>query len=71
MVKYKTGDDKVINNLVDMVDNGDISIQVINKSVDRIIRLKKKYKINDDVNFNGFDINSINRKIEKINKLVK
>ena len=71
VVKYKTGDDKVINNLVDMVDNGDISIQVINKSVDRIIRLKKKYKINDDVNFNGFDINSINRKIEKINKLVK
>ena len=45
VVKYKTGDDKVINNLVDMVDNGDISIQEKHTVYDTVSLAKFAFSI--------------------------
>ncbi len=39
-------------------------------SVKRIIRIKKQFKINDDVNYIGIDINKINKQIDKINESI-
>ena len=36
--------------------------------VDRIIRIKEKYKITDDRSYDGLNIDEINREIDKINK---
>jgi len=67
LFKYNNGDEKVINRIVDKVKKGSIDILGINKSVDRILRIKSKYKINDK-DFSGCNINEINKEINSINK---
>ncbi len=42
----------------------------LDESVNRIIDMKKKYKISDDCNFKGIDIDKVNDKITKINDKV-
>jgi len=50
MFKYRQGDDKkIINKIEILVKNKKIDIDKINNSVDKIISLKKKYNINDNV----------------------
>lgn len=50
-------------------DNNDLRNQ-IDMSVERILRIKKKYKINDSINYGGIDIKKINQRIDKVNNLV-
>jgi len=69
LFKYKKSDKKLINKIVDKVKTGDINISDINKSVDRILKMKKKYKINDNIDFYGCDIERINKEINKINSI--
>lgn len=68
LFKYNNGDEKVINKIVDKVNKGVINILDINKSVDRILKMKKKYKIADIIEFSGCDIDYINKEINCINK---
>lgn len=69
LFKYVPGDEKTINRIVDKVKSGKINISDINNSVDRILKIKKKYKINDDIDIEGCDINYINTEINLINKI--
>lgn len=69
LFKYNDGDEKLINKIVDKVKKNYIDIANINKSVDRILKIKKKYKINDNIDFDGCDIEKINKEISKINDI--
>jgi len=66
LFKYKDGDEKVINKIVDKVKNGKIDIESINSSVDRILKIKRKYRITDDYGKIGCDISKINREIDGV-----
>lgn len=68
LFKYNNGDEKVIDKIVNKVNKGVIDINDINKSVDRILKMKKKYKISDNIEFSGCDIDYINKEINSINK---
>ena len=68
LFKYNDGCEKVINKVVDKVKNNSIDISVINRAVDRILKIKSKYKINDNIEFEGCNIEKINKKIIDINK---
>ena len=56
----------MINKIEKNVKNGKIDINEIDKSVEKIIKLKEKYNITDEP-AKGCNIDEINRKIEKIN----
>lgn len=42
----------------------------LNNSVDRILSVKEKYNINDNIDFDGLDIKVLNKKIKTLNKKV-
>ena len=44
-------------------------MNMLDDSVDRIIRIKDKYNINDGVDTIGCDIDLINKEIDNINKM--
>lgn len=54
--------DKIQSSLKDAIEKGEISQQRINESVERIIKLKRKYGINDE-KVDSPDINGINQLI--------
>ena len=56
---------KVINSLKGAVTNGTISKNTIDESVYRILKLKLKYKLTDNIS-NSIDVNKINNKINVI-----
>ena len=43
---------------------------MLDNNIKRILNLKDKYKINDDINYNGIDIDKINKEIEEINSKI-
>ena len=51
------------------IKKGIIDIKDINSSVDRIIKIKSKYKILDDYSKLGCDVVRINKEIDKINNM--
>lgn len=67
LCKYHSNGEKVINKVVDKVKNNKIDVSFINKAVDRILKIKSKYKITDDIDYDICDINKINKKINDIN----
>lgn len=69
LFKYNNGDEKVINKIVDKIKNGTMDIKDINSSVERILRIKSKYKILDDYSKLGCDVIRINKEIDKINDI--
>lgn len=60
---------KIIKYIANKVKKGEISIERINKSVEKIIAMKEKYNINDE-NVDGFSIEEINEKIKILNEKV-
>lgn len=70
LFKYKKGDDKVINKVVNMYKKKSIDNELINRSVDRILMMKRKYNINDDVVKSDLDIDYVNSKIDCINNFL-
>ncbi len=59
-----------INNIIDLVKAGKIKESRINRSVNRIIKMKQKYNLSDTEKVNGIDIENINKRIDKIRKKV-
>ncbi|WML37863.1 glycoside hydrolase family 3 N-terminal domain-containing protein [Clostridium sp. OS1-26] len=58
-------EEKVINALINAARNGTISMERINESVYRILKLKQKYNLND-ATINSIDVNKINNDIQAI-----
>lgn len=67
-IKYKTIQ-KAIKSVAKQVKKGKIEIDNINKSVEKIIKIKEKYNVNDE-RIDGFNIVDINKKIEELNSKI-
>ena len=61
--------EKIIKYIEKQVKKGIISEERINKSVEKIIKIKEKYEILDE-KADGFNINEMNEKIEKVNNQI-
>lgn len=66
----KGEEEKVILNIIKLVKNKKIKESRIDRSVNRIIKIKNKYEITDEGKLEGIDIEKTNEKIEKIRKMV-
>lgn len=66
----KEEEEKAIKHVINLVKKGKIKESRINRSVNRIIKIKEKYAISDSKEFNGIDIEEYNKKIDKIRKIV-
>lgn len=62
----KDEEKRVLDKIINLVETGKIKESRINRSVNRIIKIKKKYKISDSEDFEGIDIEKINQQIEEI-----
>lgn len=62
--------EKVIHNTAKKVEKGKISEKSINESVDKIIKMKQKYNVNDEP-ISGIDIKKINEEIEELNTKIE
>jgi len=58
---------KIINYVVKEVKDGKIDIEKINKSVEKIIKMKEKYNIVDN-EVKGFNVKEMNERIKKLNE---
>ena len=72
MIKYKPNDiKKLYNKLYKMIDKGIISNNLIEDNYNTIIKIKEKYKLNNNIISNKLDIDSINERINKVNKEIE
>ena len=60
----------IINKYKSMLDNNKQCVLELDKHVERIIDIKKKYDISDDDKVSGVDIEKLNKRIDKINDIV-
>lgn len=60
----------VIKYITKKVENGKISEERINRSVEKILKIKEKYDINDN-KINGFEVDKINAEINHLNEQVE
>ena len=58
---------KIISYVIKQVEDGKIDIEKINKSVEKIIKIKEKYNIEDN-EAKGFDIQEMNQRIKMLNE---
>ena len=66
-IKNKKQGIRILNRAMNMkVDNA-----LLDDSVGRILKIKDKYKINDNMNNVGINIDEINEEIDKINEIFK
>ena len=70
MVKYQKGDYKLYKKLAKLVNNCEIDIEAIDKSANKILQFKEKYKVNNDLITNHLDIDKINKRIKIINEYI-
>lgn len=61
---------KIIRYIIKKVRKGKLDIEIINKSVEKIIEMKEKYNV-EDKKVEGFSIEEINEKIKNINEKVE
>ena len=61
---------RVIKFITKQVKKGRISEERINHSVEKILRMKEKYEVNDDL-VEGIDINTMNDAIMKLNRKIE
>ena len=59
---------KIINKYKDMVMNNEDMALELDKHVSKIVKVKKKYKVNGKLNYNKINIDDINKRIDKINR---
>lgn len=69
LVRIKNKNFNIIDKCVEMVNNNPEYINLLDDSVDRIIRIKEKYNITDDTSYDGCNIDEINKEIDKINEM--
>jgi len=60
---------KMINKCIKLASNNSEYEKIIDDSIDRIIKIKNKYNINDSIDYSGCNIDNINEEISKLNKL--
>ena len=60
--------EQIINEIYDLVRQGKLKENRINKSVKRIINIKQKYEISDEFEEQGINIEEINEQIDEIRK---
>lgn len=69
IIVFRFNKEEEINSIemvINLVKKGKIKENRINKSVQRIIKLKKKYNISDEEEIKGIDIDNINKEIKEI-----
>lgn len=72
MIKYKKGDiKKIYNELYKMIDSGKIDKNLINNSYEKIINLKNKYKLSNDIKDGNIDIDEFNKEIIDVNSMME
>ena len=59
---------KIINKYKDMVMNNEDMALELDEHVSKIVKVKKKYKVNGKLNYNKIDIDDINKRIDEINR---
>ena len=70
LVKVKDNSNiKIIDKFIKYVNNNDKYINQLDKCVDRIIKVKKKYNVSDEILTGEIDINNINKEIDKLNNM--
>ena len=57
---------ETINQIINLVKQGKLKENRINKSVKRIIKIKEKYEISDEEEIEKLDIDEINKQIQEI-----
>ena len=67
MVKYHNNDLKEYKKIMKMIDRLELDIELINKSAKKILAIKEKYNINDNLINPKLNIDLINKKIDVIN----
>ena len=68
MIKYKRGDTrKLYKDLYKMIDKGKIDNKLIEDSYEKIIKIKKKYNISNEIINDNLDIDKINEEIRRVN----
>ena len=68
MIKYKKRDTKKLyDELYKMIDKEKISHELIENSYQKIINIKNKYKISNDISSEVIDIDRINKEIREVN----
>lgn len=65
---HKEEEKQVIEKIVHLVEEGKIKESRINRSVNRIIKMKQKYEISDEEEIKGINIDEINQEIREIRK---
>ena len=58
---------EIIDKCIKYVSEHDQCIKLLDESVNRIIKIKNKYNVNDDINYDKIDIVEINKMIDKLN----
>ena len=71
LFKYKDKDEKTIKKVIKMAKKNKINEEKINNSVSRILKIKEKYKVADNIDKLGCNIEEINNKINKLNSAIK
>lgn len=71
LIKIKNSNDviKIIDKYIDLCNKDDDCMKILDDSVDRIIRIKNKYNVNDNIDYDGCNVDDINKEIDKINKM--
>lgn len=71
LVKIKNGDRNVMDKYIELVSSNSDYLVDLDKSVERIIGLKKKFNVCDDLVVNSLDIDKINEEINVLNEMCK
>lgn len=71
MIKYEKDDEKAFKKIIKMIENNEIDNELIEKSYDKIIKIKNKYKLTNNKVTNNINLGEINTKISHINNLIK
>lgn len=61
---------KLIENYMKFLGKHHEYIDMLDDNVKRIIRIKNKYNVNDNISYSGCNISEINKKIDKLNNFV-
>lgn len=69
LMKY-TNDLNKFDKLYSLYINNKLDKTTLEKSFKRIVSIKKKYNINDNIDYEGMDVDSYNKKVEKLNSLL-
>lgn len=71
LMKFKPQDLKKFTKLIKLYHANQLNQSQLKESYQRIIQIKEKYQINDNLNFNGIDITTYNNRIAKLRNKIK